>query len=123
MFHFEFCIPPPPGLILDGGWRLDRWIGHIAVGDVPSEGNTSYCWLDDESVEAEIPNLTSGWLYGTVPRQFRQKSACAPLRRGKKYAVTAGGTGSGMAIFHIEESGRIVVDEDRCEKMRRARGL
>ena len=123
MFHFELCIPPPPELILDAGWQLKRWIGHIAVADVPSEGNTSYCWLDDASVGAEIPNLTSGWPYGTVPRHFHQKSACAPLRRGKKYAITVGGTGSGMAIFHIEDSGRVVVDEDRCEKARRARNL
>jgi hypothetical protein len=124
MFHFEICLPPPPELGLDGGWPLERWISHIAVEDVPSEGNTSYCWLEYESEGGlEYPNLTSGWLYGTVPRHFQRKNACAPLRSGKKYAIAAGGTGSGMVIFHIDDSGRVVVDDDRCEKARRARNL
>jgi len=122
IFHFELCIPPPPGVIVDGGWQLARWIGHIAVQDVPGEGNTSYCWLDDHA-SGDFRNLASGWLYGTVPAHFQQKGACAPLRRGKKFAITAGGTGSGMVILHIEDSGRIVIDKDRCEETRRARNL
>ena len=121
MFHFDFCISPPAEMIPDGGWSL--WIGHITVDDVPGEGNTSYCWLDDKSGGAEIPNLVSGWRYGTVPRHFQKESACAPLPTGKRYLITAGGSGSGNAIFHIEDNGRIVVDEERCEKTRRARGL
>jgi hypothetical protein len=122
MFYFELCIPPPPGVIVDGGWQSARWIGHIAVQDVPGEGNTSYCWLDDNA-SGDFRNLASGWLYGTVPAHFQRKDACAPLRRGKKFAISVGGTGSGMVTFHIEDSGRAVVDEDRCEKARLARNL
>jgi hypothetical protein len=123
MFHFERCIPPPAEMIPDGGWQLVRWIGHIEVRDVPGEGNTSYCWLHDELEGAEFPNLVSGWLYGAVPRPFQKEGACAPLRTGKKYKINVGGGGSGDAIFHIEDNGRIIVDEERCERMRRARGL
>lgn len=122
MFYFELCIPPPPGVVVDGGWQLARWIGNIAVEDVPGEGDTLYCWLDDNA-EGDFRNLPSGWLYGDVPAHFHRKGACAPLRSGKKFAMTVGGTGSGMVIFHIEDSGRVVIDEDRCEEARRARNL